>query len=554
MTDSVRRALHSAVALIGILAFATNAGADEAQLLKDKLDQRIAAAGPRTIQAGIPAARNPAIKARLEAMRTFYERQQYRFLWLEAGRPAGRAGELLAVLAKAEDEGLNPRMYGTTALTARAKKADSRDTTDLELDLTIAYLDYAGDVVSGVVANPRRVGGSFRDAKRPDAAKLLDQLMAADASKFFANLSPDSRRYKNLKAALARYREIEKEGGWLPISKGPTLKPGMSNARVVEVKRRLAVTGEFAGTEPYSPQFDDALVAAVKKFQLRHGLKDDGNVGAETLAEMNIPVKDRVDQLVINLERRRWLAGYLGDRYIYVNIADNDLKVVVNDKTIHVARVVVGKPFHETPVFSGLMTYIDLSPFWNVPQSIASKEMLPLIKRNPGYLDSNNYLLLTRIGDNNSAIPPSSVDWSAITPANFPYFIRQKPGPWNALGNMAFMFPNPHNVFIHDTSARTLFSVEDRYFSHGCIRVEHPMKLALLLLKDQEAGAWTERRIQAIVEKRELLRVNLKNPMPVHITYLTAWADADGTVQFRKDGYKRDPALKLAMRQLGLVR
>jgi murein L,D-transpeptidase YcbB/YkuD len=548
MTRRLRLIRLPIVTVCAVLLFAAGAAADPAQLLKEKLDRRIEAEAPKAGHVKTAAA-----KARLEAMRAYYDKQQYRSLWLDGARPGDKARQLLAVLAKSEDHGLNPKLYGFDALSRRAEKAAADDAADLELDLTIAYLDYAGDVSSGVVENPRQVAGTFRDAKRTDPGKLLEQLAsAADVAKHLANLAPDSRRYQNVKAALARYREIEKKGGWPAVSKGPTLKPGMTHARVAEVRKRLAVTGELAG-DTSSTQYDAALAAAVKKFQERHGLVADGNVGADTANEMSVPVKARIEQLVINLERRRWLAGHLGDRYIYVNIADNDVKVVVNDKTVHVTRAVVGKPFHETPVFSGMMTYIELSPYWNVPHSIATRDLLPQIKRSPGFIEGNNYLLLTRMGDNNSAISSLSVDWSTISAGNFPYHLRQKPGPWNALGTMAFMFPNPHNVFLHDTSKRSLFSVEDRYFSSGCVRIEFPMKLALLLLKDQDNGAWTEKRILDIVEKKDPVRVNLKNPIPVHITYLTAWADPDGTVQFRKDGYKRDAALKVAMRNVGSI-
>ncbi len=241
---------------------------------------------------------------------------------------------------------------------------------------------------------------------------------------------------------------------------------------------------------------------------------------------------------------------FLGDRYIYVNIADNDLKLVEKDKTVHTARAVVGKPFHKTPVFSAVMTYIEINPYWNVPHSIAVRDLLPKIKANPGFLLANDYLLLARSGDNSSAIDYASLDWSKITRQNFPFFLRQKPGSNNALGSMAFMFPNSHNVFIHDTPSKTLFNVEDRYFSNGCVRVQFPMKLALLLFAGKDGGPWDERRIKSIIETKQPTRLDLKNPIAVNITYLTAWADSDGTIQFRKDLYKRDETMKRALQQL----
>ena len=486
-----------------------------------------------------------------DAIKDFYSKREFKPLWFDGGAVAPRTKALLAVFAKTGDHGISPATYGMPKLAERVAKASAKEREELEIELTLAYLGYAGDIIAGTVSNPRRVGGTFRDAKRPDPKKLLEDLVAAqDTAKFLENLPPDTRRYKGVLAALHKYRELDKKGGWPRVDTGPTLKIGMKHPRVAQVKKRLLVTGELASAEGEAELFDGALLLAVKKFQLRHGLLDDGNIGAGTVAEMNVPAKDRVEQLVINLERRRWLAGHLGDRYIYVNIADHDLKIVEKDKTVYTSRVVVGRPYHETPVFSSTMTYIELNPYWNVPYSIATQELLPVIKKVPGYLQSNEYLLLTRMGDNNSAIDPASVNWAQFGPGSFPFQIRQKPGPRNALGTVAFMFPNPHNVFIHDTPIRSIFNLEDRYFSHGCVRVQNPWNLAIFLLKDQDNGQWTEDKIKKVVETRDQTRVNLKNPMQVHITYLTAWAEQDGTVHFRKDAYKRDGAIKTAMNKL----
>jgi murein L,D-transpeptidase YcbB/YkuD len=322
---------------------------------------------------------------------------------------------------------------------------------------------------------------------------------------------------------LARYREIERNGGWPRVIPGPTAKPGMRGPRVALIKQRLAIAGDLRNTGDLE-LFDEALAEAVRRFQRRHGLKDDGNVGADTVAEMNVPVKDRIEQIVINLERRRWLAAYLGDRYIYLNIADNDLKLVEKDRTVHTARVIVGKPFQQTPVFSAMMTQIEINPYWNVPRSIAVNELWPIFRRNPGYAAANDYIIQGQS-------------------------IRQKPGPKNALGTIAFRFPNPYNVYLHDTPAKSLFEREARFFSHGCMRVQFPMKLALLLLGTQDGGVWTEQRINSIIATRTQTFVALRNPIAVHVTYLTAWAERDGTVHFRRDVYRRDPALKMAMRR-----
>jgi murein L,D-transpeptidase YcbB/YkuD len=507
-----------------------------------------------------PAAAAPALKDRVERMASardapaaaiygFYAKRDYRPLWFAGGRLAPHGEALLRALGRAEEHGLHPAMYGMPRLADRIHGATGEDQAELELALTRAYLDFAADVAAGTVDNPRRIGRVFRDSRRPDPAQLLDAIArAGDAAAFLATLPPDTRRYDALKSALAKYREIQRSGGWPIVSPGPVLIRGMRGSRVAMVKRRLLVTGELREVGD-AELFDDALVAAVKAFQLRHGLADGGSVGPETVAEMNVSVARRIEQIAINLERRRWLAGHLGERYVYLNIADNDLKVVEKDHTVHVARVIVGKPYQQTPVFSATMTHIEINPYWNVPRSIAVSELLPMIRRNPGYLAANDYLLLRRAGDNSSAADPRSIDWSAISARNFPYAIRQLPGAKNALGTLVFRFPNAHNVYLHDTPSRSLFERERRFFSHGCMRVQHPVRLALLLLGRQDGGAWTEAHINAIIATRVFTVVPLQRPIPVHITYLTAWAERGGTVHFRADVYNRDAALKAALAQ-----
>ena len=532
----------AALSVTAALALALPAAAQDGNL-KDKFEPKA--------QARRDAKHTAGERALNDAIKDFYAKREFKPLWFDDGGLSQRGKALLATLAKSDEHAINPSTYGMPRLGDRAAKANAKEREELEIDLTIAFLGYAGDIVSGTVSNPRRVGGTFRDAKRPDTRKLLDDAAAAqDMAKFLDELPPDLRRYRQVQQALQKYRAFEKKGGWPRVDAGPTLKIGMKNPRVAQVKNRLLVTGELAAMEGDANTFDGALLLAVKKFQLRHGLLDDGNVGAGTIAEMNVMAKERAEQVAINLERRRWLAGHLGDRYIYVNIADHDLKIVEKGKTVYTSRVVVGRPYHETPVFSSTMQYVELNPYWNVPYSIATQELLPVIKKVPGYLQSNEYLLLTRMGDNNSAIDPASVDWANYGPGNFPFQIRQKPGPRNALGTTVFMFPNPHNVFIHDTPIRSIFSLEDRYFSHGCVRVQNPWNLAIFLLKDQDNGQWNEAKIRKVVETREQTRVNLKQPIPVHITYLTAWAEKDGTVHFRKDAYKRDATLRSAMNKV----
>ncbi len=341
-------------------------------------------------------------------------------------------------------------------------------------------------------------------------------------------------------AAIAQYREIEANGGWNAVDEGATLGRGMRDDRVAQIKRRLAASGDYRGRgDTYV--FDEPLVEALKSFQLRHGLPPSGYAGAETIAEMNVPVKARIAQLLRNVERSRSLPAGPGERYLYVNIADSQLTLVERGRVFHTTRIVAGEADFPTPVLSSVVTYLELNPYWNVPQSIARRIIIPHIKKEPDYLAKNKYLVLTRMGDHTSAVNPATVNWSAVTPANFRYTLRQRPGVRNVLGRVVFMFANKYNVFLHDTVNKDLFDEDERYYSSGCVRVESALYLALLLLRPQEEGSWTEQRLNAVLaENDEPVRVELKRPIPVHIRYLTAWMDAGGMVQFRKDAYRRD--------------
>lgn len=491
-------------------------------------------------------ARSRDARQESSAISKFYAERDHKSVWLTNGVPNKRARILIAALEKAADHGLNPKAYGLPALKGQLNDLAKKDPVALEMRMTRVFLRYASDICCGRIQKPTKLG-VFRTPRRPYTQPLLEAAAARpDFKKFVDGLAPDAIRYRRLKLALAQYRALKKKGGWNKIAGGPTLKPGMKNRRVAQVKARLLITGELKAMGKAPLTYDAALVAAVKRFQLRHGIDQDGKVGRTTLAQMNVPITQRITQIIINMERRRWIVASLSDDYIWVNIADTYLKVVRKGKTIYVARVVVGKVYHKTPVFSKRLDHIRFNPHWNVPYSIATKEMLPIIKKNPGYLAARKYMLLTRPLDNDSAIDPHSVDWSNISRRNFPYFIRQKPGPWNALGTMIFMFPNRHNIFIHDTAARRKFRYNDRFFSHGCVRVQHPRKLALLLLKQQ---GWSSKRIAQVIRNKDPKRYKFKNRLWVHITYMTAWANKKGSFQFRRDFYKRDRILTAALKR-----
>jgi murein L,D-transpeptidase YcbB/YkuD len=352
-----------------------------------------------------------------------------------------------------------------------------------------------------------------------------------------------------LRRLLAELRTVRASGGWGTVAEGPTLHPGEADARVPFLRHRLTMEGDLppadtAGTAG-SETYDDALAAAVRRFQRRHGLEDDGNVGRGTVAAMNVPVEERLRQVVVNMERWRWLPDELGRRHIRVNIADYSVEVWEEGKVTLAMKAVVGREYRETPMFSAKMTYVVLSPYWNVPPVIAALDKLPLLRKNPGYLAAQHMVLFDAA--KNTPVDPATVDFAAMTGSAFNrlYRIRQDPGPLNALGEVKFMFPNRHNVYLHDTPSRELFAKTSRAFSSGCIRVEKPLALADYLLAGDPR--WTPERIRTVISQGRETTVWLNEAVPVHILYWTAFVEDDGVVDFRPDIYGRDQAVRRAL-------
>jgi murein L,D-transpeptidase YcbB/YkuD len=308
------------------------------------------------------------------------------------------------------------------------------------------------------------------------------------------------------------------------------------------LRARLAVTD---GAAPHADAgaeqtYDKGLVEAVEFFQTRHGIDADGAVGNGTVAALNVPVEDRIEEIVIAMERLRWMPDNLGAKYLIVNIAGFDLKQVTGGKVTDEMAVVVGKPYSRTPVFSDAVRYVELNPYWNVPPSIAVKEELPILKRNPGGLAASGFEAVR--GD--TVLPLTAVSWGQYGPGNFPFQLRQRPGPKNALGRAKFVFPNKFNVYLHDTPSQAAFDKTDRAFSHGCIRLSRPIDLAGDVLGD--VPGWDRARIDSVVASGKRTVVNLTKPLPIHITYQTAWVD-NGKANFRNDVYEQDLKLVNAL-------
>ena len=372
---------------------------------------------------------------------------------------------------------------------------------------------------------------------------MRDALTEGRLKEAVAKVRPDHWWYERARAALARYRAIAAKGGWAPVPAGKKLQSGMKDARVPALRRRLAATGELSGQALDSETFDEPLAAAVKEFQASHRLPPDGAVGPGTLAELNVPVEARILQIRINLERARWVLHEIkpGDLVI-VDVAGFDVSFVRNQKVLWTAKVQIGKPYRQTPIFKSMIDNVVFNPTWTVPPGIIEKDILPAVKRDPGYLEKKKLDVIDRSG---KKVDPSSINWSKQTAGNFPYMLRQEPGPDNALGRVKINFPNPYLVYLHDTPSKALFEKEERAFSSGCIRVERPLELAALLLNDPQN--WNAGSIGKVIEAGETRTVPLPKPVPVLLMYWTIDPGTEGRVVFKRDPYGRDPRLARAL-------
>jgi murein L,D-transpeptidase YcbB/YkuD len=488
----------------------------------------------------------------LAALAQFYHDRDMKPVWVTPEGAGERAVALAAILTAADEDALDRDDYGASAIDPLlgARRVDLL--AELELRLSFGLMKFAADLGQGRVAPHIADPNLFVFREEVDKrAVMAAAVEAEDLEAFVDRYRPQTPRYDRLKAALAHYRALARRGGWEPIPDGATLKPSMTDPRIGLVRARLKLWGDLpgdkdealSGGDPH--HYDHALVGAVKRMQYRHGLEMDGAIGRRTLADFNVPVEARIEQMILNLERRRWMPDNLGQRFVFVNLADFTLKVVDEPKTILDMRVVIGKPYHKTPVFSQDMTYVVVNPYWHVPPSIARKELLPKIKQDVSYLSRNKFTVFNGWGNGASEVDPTMVDWTRYSGADFPFKLRQGSGDGNALGRIKFMFPNRFNVYLHDTPSKALFAKAERSFSHGCIRVQHPSELAEAVLA--EVPGWTLEQIKAAIASGERTIVTLAKPVPVHISYLTSWVNKDDTVHFRKDVYGRDRVLADAL-------
>ena len=536
---SISRLLTFALlAFVLLRAAAAAAAAAPEQVVAREVEQLLAVDALRIDGRRLPA----------KALRRTYADQAYRPLWGLGTDGRRRAEQLIEVLSRAKVEGLDPGDYAFGALTQRLETEDPRGLAERDLLITHELLHYAGDLRSGRAAARRANPELFVHAGKIDRQAVLDGARRArDLAGYLDRLAPANPIYRGLRRQLAAYRTIARRGGWPALPRGRDLEFGMEERRVAVLRERLSITGDLDAEGDGSEVFGDRLIGAVERFQRRHSLEVDGVVGPATRRALNLPVAQRIAQILLNMERWRWMPDELGRRYILVNLAGFDLKVVSEGWSVLEMRVVVGRPYRKTPIFSSRMSYLVFNPTWTVPSSIAGADLLPILRRDPDYLARNRFRVLDGRGARD--LDPATIDWSRVSAERFPYTLRQDPGLDNALGIVKFMMPNGFSVYLHDTPQQQLFARRTRTFSSGCIRLEKPMELAAYLLKDDPA--WTPLRIDDVIYSGETTEVPLSRPIPIHMTYSTAWVDPDGTLHFGADPYERDRLLHRALFRAG---
>jgi murein L,D-transpeptidase YcbB/YkuD len=481
---------------------------------------------------------NPGVSGRFH---TFYKKRRYAAAWINREGVNEYAGNFINLLdnePRTDTLSLKyreklHRMYSALSPQRYGPLNDS-SVAGLEFLLTLNFFDYAARNWGGASDSVLKKVEWFIERKKIDYEQVLASFLTRGP--LLLHKEPVYTQYSLLKNYLKKYDAIEKQGGWpeLPEQK-IVLKKGDTSAIIPLIKKELLILEDLA-IDDGNPIFDETLENAVNRFQLRHGLEGDGIVSDKTLAALRVPVHERIQQILINMERCRWVPAEIKGLYLAVNIPEFRLHVYRGNELLADYNVITGKsePVYHTVIFNDSMEMLVFNPYWNIPKNILATEVLPEIKKNTGYLAAKNLEVVDNAG---RPVDPGTIDWKQYTD-KFPYIVRERPGVNNSLGQVKFLFPNHYDIYLHDTPAKSLFDEPSRAFSHGCIRVEEPLKLAAFLLKDDPA--WTEEKIMKVLDTGNETFVKLKKKVPVFLTYFTAWVDDNGSLNFRDDVYGND--------------
>jgi murein L,D-transpeptidase YcbB/YkuD len=478
------------------------------------------------------------------AVSRFYKARDSRPAWLD------HADEIVAAIRGTEADGLNPSDYHLDAIQSLLEKRRSNGTAEndaiLDVLLADAVAGMADDVHYGRI-RPSQVNPAWTADPR-DGASPLDSTLAVIAKSSSVKAAVDAQRpnhfiYRGLVGALERLRKVDAQGGWPTVPTGKNLRPGVIDPRVAAVRRRLLAGGDADGNIPRdSTRYDATLASAVQRFQARHRIDSTGVIDRATIEAMNVSAKARLAQVRVNLERARWVLAGLGEDFMLVNLPAFKAYLIRGNHNVWESRTQIGQEAMQTPTFRAKIQTVVFNPDWSVPQSILENEILKDMRSGKNVIERQGLVIYDR---SNNVVDPASIDWSSATPATFPYTIRQPASDDNALGKVKFLFPNKYSIYLHDTPNRRLFEADRRTFSHGCIRLEQPIELAQLLLRDQDH--WDASKIAQVIASGATQNVALEHSLPILIVYWTVSVGASGEVRYAQDIYHLDPPLLAAM-------
>jgi murein L,D-transpeptidase YcbB/YkuD len=449
-----------------------------------------------------------------------YALANYQPIWTDDGGLGSRGAALIEGFEEAKAAGLDMLEAKLAAVSLHGGAKAPDEIAGLEL------------LLSGALLSAVENSGDL------EAPALLAAARQGDARAFVADHLPANLFYWRLRHALPLYRRYAAAGNWPTVPGGPKLEKGMTDPRIAILGQRLLATGDLAQLGPRPDYFDDGLAAALRRFQARHGLDPDGKAGPQTLAALNTPAEHRLQQILLNLQRFRKLNPAMGARYLYINVAGMELSLVEHGQVTFFNKVIVGRIDRPTPLLQSVIRRIDFNPTWVVPPKIARIDELNRERADPSFFRTHNIRVFDGWGADAHEINPSSIDWSQYGPNNMPFALRQDPGPENALGPVKFDFANDYAVYVHGTPVQSLFNLASRSLSSGCVRAERPLDLAVYLLRNDPN--WQRIRIDDVVHKATTVSALLAEPLPIMLTYQTAWVDGDGLVQFRPDIYGLD--------------
>ena len=517
----------------------------------------------------------------LDLVSEIYRRHDYGLIWLNNYELTEAGESLLRQLRDTSADELIDYHYHLSYLQQRLHNLPARpkEATAVDIFLTDAFVAYAEDVLNEKLLPEKlaqlRQQSGLRTVSIDHAAPPVDTLDAHDKhpiitsliienenrhalNKMMGELEPQYPAYQGLRQALERYQSIAASYQWWPLEGSGTLKPGQNDPQIKQLRSLLSLYGDYPlpqeshlfdwfnhkpeSAEIAQPEFfDDELAASLKHFQQRHGLVTSGQVDKSTRAHLNTPPSYRIKQIALNMKRWRQLPENLGERYIWVNLTDFHLDVMEHNRSIMNMKVIVGKTSRRTPVMYENINSLVLNPQWNVPRRIMVRDILPKVKKDPGYLAERNIRIISGWQEQ-SEVPLDQIDLNNMPLSRFPYRLQQDPGEDNALGVVKFVIPNDDSIYLHDTNSPNLFAEHARALSSGCVRVEKPLELAELLLKGKRG--WDRKKIDAVLAQGETTYVKLPEAIPTYLTYWTAWVDDKGQLQFRDDIYQEDKVLQ----------